>query len=318
MKKGSKTEVEIPANTIYGTPTAGSKTDKNGKPVPSNVKVTVTTAGKSSVTYVIALTVDALPAWAVGNFDGCVGNGESASAEATADKQGTVSLTIATSGKISGKILEGGKTWTLSAAWFDEAVSPKSEVDSLAFTATVIAKAGKEIVTNEVRVSATEVELHGGSGLCGVANGHSLPSSLFPLPSSLSWTAFQNLWKRADTKAKQPVFKKNIAVEYYPLGVAGDKNNTVKFTFKKDGVVSFSGKIGGVSVSGSAQLVWVSGALGESALPEGWPTGRLVHDGLRPSEAEVKAAFRGLVRDVPRQADARREHRHSGRDRRRA
>ena len=30
----------------------------------------------------------------------------------------------------------------------------------------------------------------------------------------------------------------------------------MKFTFKKDGAVSFSGKIGGVSVSGSAQIVW--------------------------------------------------------------
>ncbi|MBO4709996.1 MAG: hypothetical protein J5727_09495, partial [Kiritimatiellae bacterium] len=63
LKKGSKTEVDIPANTIYGAPTAASKTDKNGVK-PSDVKITVTTAGKSSVTYLVKLTVDPLPDWA--------------------------------------------------------------------------------------------------------------------------------------------------------------------------------------------------------------------------------------------------------------
>ena len=236
MKKGSKTEVEVPANTIYGAPTAASKMDKNGKPVPSNVKVTVTTAGKSSVTYVIALTVDALPAWAVGSFDGAVG----------APPNGTVALTIATSGKISGKILEGGRTWTLSAGEFSRVEKVEDVEGGLAFYATVIAKAGKEVVTNEVTVSAED-------GM-GVAT-----SQLFNLstlqPFNLSWTAWQNLWKRSDTKASQPVFKKNIVVEHC-FGAEGDKNNTVKITFKKDGAVSFSGKIGGVSVSGSAQIVW--------------------------------------------------------------
>ena len=249
MKKGSKTEVEVPANTIYGAPTAASKADGKGVVKPSDVKITVTTAGKSSVTYLVKLTVDPLPDWAVGDFNGeCrMENGES--------EVGTVSLTIAASGKISGKILEGGKTWTLSAANFSRVESVEDVEGSSVFYATVIGKAGKEVVTNEVTVSATEVELPGGSGLCGVAHGNSLPSSLFPLPSSLSWTAYQNLWKRADTKASQPVFKKNIVVEYH-FGAVGDKNNTVKITFKKDGAVSFSGKKGGVSISGSAQMVW--------------------------------------------------------------
>ena len=63
-----------------------------------------------------------------------------------------------------------GKPWTLSAAWFDEARlaedgsphldpetrSPKSEVGSPVFTATVIAKAGKEVATNVVSVVAED------------------------------------------------------------------------------------------------------------------------------------------------------------------
>ena len=222
----SKTkQVTVPANTIYGAPTAASKTDKNGIK-PSDVKITVTTAGKSSITYLVKLTVDPLPAWVVGTFDGEVEGGGIVQA-----------FTIATSGKISGKILEGGKTWTLSAANFSRV--EESDV----FYATVIGKAGKEIVTNEVTVAALD-------GV-GVASGWTASEP------SLSWTAWQNLWKRADTKASQPVFKKNIVVEYYPLGVSGDKNNTVKFTFKKDGAVGFAGKIGGVAVSGSSQLVMV-------------------------------------------------------------
>ena len=224
-------QVTVPANTIYGAPTAASKMDKNGKPTPSKVKVTVTTAGKSSATYEIALTVDPLPEWAVGNFDGAVG----------ALPNGTVALTVAASGKISGKILEGGRTWSLSASSFSRAERVEDEV---VFHATVIAKAGKEVATNEIAVAAVD--------------GIGVLSGTFELSNSqtLELSSYQNLWKRADTKASQPVFKKNVVVEYYPLGVSGDNNNTVKFTFKKDGAVSFSGKIGGVSVSGSAQIVW--------------------------------------------------------------
>ena len=239
----SKTkQVTVPANTIYGAPTAASKTGKDGKPTPSSVKVTVTTAGKSSATYEIALTVDPLPNWAVGNFDGAVG----------APPNGTVALTIATSGKISGKILEGGRTWSLSAAAFSraEVLEPLEQLEllepldnRLVFYATVIAKSGTLLATNEIAVAAVD-------GI-GVLTG------TFELSNSQTFelSSYQNLWKRADTKAAQPVFKKNIVVEHC-FGAEGDKNNTVKITFKKDGAVSFSGKIGGVSVSGSAQIVW--------------------------------------------------------------
>ena len=72
--------------------------------------------------------------------------------------------------------------------------------------------------------------------------------------SSDDWITYQNLWKRADTKADMPIFKKNLD-RTLELGEAGDANNTVKLTFKKDGVVSFAGKVGGASVSGSSQLV---------------------------------------------------------------
>jgi hypothetical protein len=228
----SKTkQVTVPANTIYGAPTAASKADGKGGVKPSDVKITVTTAGKSSITYLVKLTVDPLPAWAVGTFDGEVGNGELGTGNG---KSGTVALTVAANGKISGKVLADGLTWSLAATSFD-AVDLESE--SPVFLATVIGKSGKEIVTNEVAVTSAvvdEIEV-------GVA-------------SSDDWTGYQNLWKRADTKTAMPLFKSNIVVDY-PLGEPGDLNNTVKLTFKKDGAVAFAGKIGGASVSGSSQLV---------------------------------------------------------------
>ena len=227
MKKGSKTEVDIPANTIYGAPTAASKTDRSGNVTPSKVVFTVTTAGKSTQTFAINLYIDPLPAWAVGTFDGSVSEG--------GEPFGLVqAFTVAANGKISGKVLADGLTWSLAATSFD-AVDLESE--SPVFLATVIGKVGTGIVTNDVAVGSAVVD--------GIVVG---------VASSDDWAGYQNLWKRADTKAKMPNFKTNIAVDY-PLGEPGDLNNTVKLTFKKDGAVAFAGKIGGASVSGSSQLV---------------------------------------------------------------
>ena len=271
LKKGSKTEVEIPANTIYGAPTAASKTDKNGNVTPSKVVFTVTTAGKSTQTFAINLYIDPLPDWAVGTFDGATYVGDSA------DASGLVqAFTVAANGKISGKLLRDDGTWTLAASAFDSVRRVADNApyqggatdEAIAFVATVVGKSGKLLETNEVTVSATQVELPGGYGLRGVANGNSLPSSLFPLPTSLSWKACQNLWKRADTKEAMPVFKTDRKVDHW-LGGQDDVSNMVTLTFKKEGVVSFAGKADGVKVSGSSQLVWDDSDLGGTAQP-GW------------------------------------------------
>ena len=81
------------------------------------------------------------------------------------------------------------------------------------------------------------------------------------------WTAYQNLWKRADTKTAMPVVKKDIKF-VYDLGETGDTKNQLALTFKKDGVVAFAGMVGGTKISGSSQLVW-GGGRGASALPDG-------------------------------------------------
>ncbi len=247
LKKGSKTEVEIPANTVYGAPTAASKTDKNGNVTPSKVVFTVMTAGKSTQTFAINLYIDPLPAWAVGTFDGAVRSypsGLAATSPVSGEEPcGTVSLAVDAKGKISGKMLRDDGTWTLSAGEFSRVErvervdgSPESEAESLVFHATVIGKNGKLLETNEVKVAA--------SGVTGTTLSE----------AAVTWTAYQNLWKRADTKAEQPVIKKDIKVDH-ELGEPGDANNKLTLTFKKDGVVAFAGKVDGASVSGSSQLV---------------------------------------------------------------
>ena len=101
MGKTAVIVTNVPANTIYGAPTAASKADKNGNVKPSEVKVTVTTAGKSSQTYQIDMVVEALPAWAQGTFVG--------------DR---VSLTVGAAGKVSGKAQGDGFAYTLAAPYY--------------------------------------------------------------------------------------------------------------------------------------------------------------------------------------------------------
>jgi len=129
----SKTkEVTIPANTIYGIPTAMSKIDKvTGKPVPSNVKITVTTAGKAKFTYILELVVYPLPSWAVGTFEG-------------GGSDGQATMTISAAGKISGKYMVGGQTWTLSGNGFEEYYEDEG---AMYYTAKLTAKAGRLATT---------------------------------------------------------------------------------------------------------------------------------------------------------------------------
>ena len=233
--KTAVTVTNVPANTIYGAPTAASKTDKNGSVTPSKVVFTVTTAGKSTQTFAINLYIDPLPDWAVGTFDGATYAGDSVEASGLVQ-----AFTVAVNGKISGKLLRADGTWTLAA---DSFASYDAEND--AYLATVIGKNGKLLETNEVTVAAGTRDAC--PYRCGVVSGRTAAEP------SIFWTAYQNLWKRADTKAEQPVIKKDIKIDHEL--VEGDANNKLTLTFKKDGAVSFAGKVGGASVSGSSQLV---------------------------------------------------------------
>ncbi len=298
MVKGSKTEVAIPANTIYGAPSAASKIDKNtGIARPSTVKVTVTTAGKSRVTYPLELTVDALPAWAVGTFNGAatrgtavpaVQNGRDATparaspsatrcARGIRSPSGVVSLAIAANGKISGKLLESGKTWTLSAASFDRAYGGQGLTDlsaggdgrggsllpAVAFHATVVAKAGNLLATNEIAVTAEAMAADSSDPLWrGVATGIFQPFNLSTFNfSTLQWTVRQNLWKIEPWKDEAKPFAKAKAVEFdapvQSVEPAPFSSGTVTLKFASNGAVKASGKfITGVNEKTGKDIVY--------------------------------------------------------------
>ena len=230
----------VPANTVYDAPTAASKVGKDGTVTPSKVVFTVTTAGKSTQAFAVNLYVEALPPWAVGTFDGVV-------LDAANNPSGIVqALTIAANGKIGGKILRDGQTWTLSASSFDAVrgdvgttvSSQLPDGKGPAFVATVLGKCGKLLVTNEVEVSAKTMPAPDGGNEGMVDYG---------VAACKEWRAWQNLWKRSDTKAKMPLVTKNVEVAL---------RNGLKLTIKKDGMVAFAGMVGDTKVSGSSQLVF--------------------------------------------------------------
>ena len=217
------------------------------------VTFTASKKGEKNQVATITLNVKALPSWAVGGFDGAVGGFVE-----TALPTGTVSLTIATRGKISGKLIEGGKTWSLSAPSFSraEVLEPLEQLETLealdsldsrlVFRATVIAKAGKEIATNEIAVAA-EAMPAGSSNppYRGVvktfepSNSQTFNPSTFQ-PFNLQLSAWQNLWKTESWKNMAKPFGKAKTLDV-PIGVGSAQPGVATLKFASSGAVTAKG-----------------------------------------------------------------------------
>lgn len=150
--------------SVSGVPTAASSVNSKTKlPKPSVATFKVKTAAGNTVPYKMAIVVAPRPDWAVGTFNGCVLDDKK-------NPAGLVqSLTVAANGKVSGKILSDGLTWTLNAVSLDR-VDVLDKLGNTAFRATVTAKSGKQVATNEISIAATGV-------------------------TAPKWKAWQNLWK---------------------------------------------------------------------------------------------------------------------------
>jgi len=215
LKKGSKTEYDVLPNTIYGAPTAASKVDAKKGVVPSEVKVAVTTAGKTTKTYAFAVVVDPLPSWAVGTFDGAE-FGCSGDAVDFENVSGLVQgLSVAANGKISGKALKSDGKWTLSADSF-----ASYDTGSGMYLAAVVAKNGKAAATNILAVTSHEVD-GVGQGVVTLING-----------GETVQMAWQNLWKTEPWKTTAKDFAKAP-----PLSVG-----EVSLKFAASGAVTAAGK----------------------------------------------------------------------------
>ena len=216
----------VPANTIYGAPTAASKTAKDKTTglmtvKPSAVKVTVTTAGKSKAEYVIDLTVDPLPAWAVGEFSGLASTAEG--------RLGSASMSVTAAGKVSGKVIVNGTNCTFSAASYDIASKTVGETN---LVAKVEGKLGKGAVTGEVTV---------------VSGGAS--ASLAGVEMSL----FRNVWK---DKGAEPVPEDAQGLYTVKLGAGERGTGYLSLTVDKKGVVKVAGKApDGTALSATATLM---------------------------------------------------------------
>ena len=219
----------VPANTIYGAPTAASKVDRKGDVMPSKVKVTVTTSGKSKREFTVNLAVEPLPTWAVGTFNGFA---------ALEDADGCGTLTVGANGKVSGKVEtldEKGKKVTTK---FDSASFSSFDGNGLVANATY--KVGKETRTSVVCVTGADF---GAEQTIGSAfSGESQPIEL---------VLWQNPWLRKDLADVMPTVQTKPKVTC-PLD--GDFEG-VTLTLKAKGAVSAAGKLDGKSFSASVQLL---------------------------------------------------------------
>ena len=227
-KVNGVTVTNVPANTIYGAPTAASSTDRaTGLPKPSKVKVTVTTSGKSKAEYQLDLVVVALPDYAVGTFDGPV-----FAADGTTN--GVVKLTVAKNGKISGTIQTNcvgaaAKKLSLSVASF-----AGYDLVTGVFALKPTYKDGKAAV--EVPMTLADSAAVVGGKKVGVIDGESL-------------FAYQNVLKGV---AKADDFLAPDPMAKYP---------DLKLTVAKDGVLKVAGKVPDnsgkpISASASSQIYW--------------------------------------------------------------
>lgn len=216
----------VPANTVYGAPTAASRTvtDRRTGAVtvtPSAVKVTVTTAGRSSRTYQIDATVDPLPAWAQGTFSGV----SYADADG-AETNGLAAVSVTAAGKVSAKQTAAGRAASFTAPWYD-----RHDAEGDAYHATLTAKVGAAVVTNRIAVypaAHAATDAVPAETALGVMRGDLLD-------------AWQTDWRREPWNG----FAAALARARPPLAcayeVVGDQPGTVALKFGANGAVTAAG-----------------------------------------------------------------------------
>lgn len=196
------------AYSITGAPTTASKPGK-----PSNVKLTVTTAGKFKQTYLLEITVEALPDWVVGTFNGAVYR--------DSDSVGMLNnLTVSKAGKISGKATFDGLTWTISAASFED-------YDDGVYLGTVILKSGKTEIKSEIALGYTT---YGEDSKVGIVEG-------FIEKMGIVFAGSQNLWKLEPWKSMAKSFS-GATINPEPEIVG----RTVTLKFNASGAVTAAGE----------------------------------------------------------------------------
>ncbi len=188
------------------------------------VTLTASNAKGAAVPQVFALTVEPLPTWAQGAFNGVAWTGELG--------PGPASMSVTPLGAVSGKIALRGTNFTFSAA------SYASHTASGGYLLTAAAKAGTATLPLTVSVGVPEME---GKAM-GVLDGS-------------GWVTFyRDIWKDAGRAAVLT----NGFTGYYTATLPGGDgygSGYLTFTVDKSGSVKMAGKLAdGTAVSSSATL----------------------------------------------------------------
>ena len=198
---------------------------------------TLTDARKrtASVTFTIA----PLPEWGIGTFTGMVNSEPGGMA---------VTMTVGKNGKISGKVVAGGKNWTFT----DTAYDVESSEDSLVILTT--AKSGKE--TRNIWLAVCPYGDAAENGRRGLLSAM-VEGELEDIASMIMW---RNVWK--DKGAAQYAA---ILQGSYTASLAGlDSYGYLSLKVDAKGGVKVTGKLpDGTSASSSLSLVSGDGAGGE-------------------------------------------------------
>ena len=131
----------------------------------------------NTVTQRRAIRVNALPAWAKGTFPGHFVDSES-------NVAGMGSLTVSSVGKISGKFVDNGKTWTYSATCF-------TQFDGASYSVPVTAKYSYKVKSGKKTVTKTDTRKFTLTVYEGSYGGE---VNLVEDGGTAFFEGFQNLW----------------------------------------------------------------------------------------------------------------------------
>ena len=220
----------VSANSIYGVPT---------KAGPYKIRITVTTAGKNSFDYDLYCDVTTLERWAVGQFVGSGG---------PKFFPGPVTLTVAETGKISGKFsCSDGSVWTLSAPHFYD-----YDGENYAYRATVTCKSGKNEWIEDLTISEPNKPM---GEIAATMTGDLGEMDLY-----------QTFWKNEAWKDGGKAIDKAV-FEYDAFSAPG----SVTLVFKADGSVKTKGVFktgtGSYTATGSSTLVPLAMPDGDGSFP---------------------------------------------------
>ncbi len=260
---------------IEGAPTTPSKTDKTGNVVPSAVKITVTTAGKSSKVFLVNLTVTAMPAAVVGTFNGFVSEYDSNEhIYYRGTSYASFTLTTTAAGKITAKAVSPKGTVSFTANCWDEIV------DEGQYAVMLTARTGEMLY---LYVDSVPEYWNGVNHSYGYLMGGSYGSEwLYVEAQRSSFLKAGKDYEHPDAvelaKAMQGTYKFDATYTgdgEYTLVRSTAKTATLSVTIKNTGAVTVAGTLPGTSykVSGAGVLrvyplekmadVYVCGASGK-------------------------------------------------------